>query len=206
MASSARAAVSTAKSPPLPARNSPTKANPAIASATTTSSRVKPLSRIARSVHIGDAHPPGQPVDTDRHAPLAVGECDPAAGGTAVGVEADVADAGAAAFADDSQKLDREIGRQAARGRPDAINVARHIEVEGHRPIGRYRLRPRQAQPRGELGRRPLEPEPAAPRRFVTGYENQRETQNGEGDDDLDQGKAATALQIGSGSPTPRDH
>ena len=120
---------------------------------------------------------------------------DPAAGGTAVGVEADIADIGSAAFADDGQKLDREIGRQAAlRPRADTIDVAGHIQIEGHWPIARYRLRPRQAQSRGELGGRPLEPEPAAPRRFVTGNENQRETEYGKRDDDLDQSKAATAI------------
>src|SRR5271166_599259 len=130
MASSARAAVSTAKSPPLPARNSPTRANPAIANATTTSSSVKPASRIIRSVHIGDAHSPGQPVDTDRHAPFAIGKSDPTAGGAAIRVKADVADTGAAALAGNGQKLDREIGRQAVLGPPpDAINVTQHVQV-----------------------------------------------------------------------------
>src|ERR1700724_2517668 len=86
--------------PPLPARNSPTKASPAIANATMTSSRVKPLSRVVRSMQIGDTHPPGQPVDANGHALLAVGKRNPAPGGTAVGIEADVAETGSALFAD----------------------------------------------------------------------------------------------------------
>src|SRR5205814_8956320 len=157
------------------APNSPTNANPAIANATTTSSKVKPAFRIERSAQIGDTHSPSQPVDADGHAPFVVGKHNPAPGGTAVGVEADVADSGTAVFADDGQQLDREIGWQTARrSRTDAIEMVGHIEIESHWPIARYRLRPRQAQPRGELGGRSLQPEPAAPGRFVTGNDNQR--------------------------------
>ena len=50
------------------------------------------------------------------------------------------------AFAGDGQQLDREIGWQAAfRALADAIEAMGQIEIEGHRPITRYRLRPRQA-------------------------------------------------------------
>src|SRR5262249_58980992 len=108
--SSIGVAASRAKRPPLPARNSPTSASAAIASATTTSSSVKPLSQAVRSAHIGHGDPAGQPVDTDRHALLCAGEHDPAAGGAAVGVEADVTDPGPTAFTDDRQQLEGEVG------------------------------------------------------------------------------------------------
>src|SRR5262245_41636463 len=112
--------------------------------------------------------------------PLAVCESDPAAGRAAVWVEADVADIGPATFASDGKELDRQICRELTH-RPcaDAVTAGGDVEIEGDRPVARDRLRPSQAQSRGELGRRSPQPEPTAPGRFVTCNENQRQAENG---------------------------
>src|SRR5260370_11959799 len=105
-----------------------------------TSSRVKPFSGMPRSAHIGDAHSPGQPIDTDRRAARALGENDPAPGGTAVGGEADIADIGSAGFTREGQKLHPEKRWQAAlRPRPPTINPARHLRIKHDPPLARYR-------------------------------------------------------------------
>src|SRR6266478_949508 len=179
-------------------------ASAAMASATTTSSKVNPLSWEVRSATIGDAYPSGQPVDADADAALSINQRDSTSRRAAVGVEANVAFPGTACFAGDRQKLDRQIGWQAPRRRrADPIAVADQIEVEDDRAVADNRLGPRQAQTRGEFGGGRLEAQPAAPRWFVARDQRQSQTEYGEHCEELDQGEAAGTIGASFG-PGPR--
>src|ERR1700756_842491 len=125
-------------------------ARAAMASATTTSSKVNPLSRELRSATIGDAYSTGQPVDANGDAALSINQRDSTTCRAAVGMETNVAFPGTTCFAGDRQKLDRQIGWKAPRRRrADPIAVANQIEVEDDRAVADNRLGPRQAQTRG---------------------------------------------------------
>src|SRR5207302_1790568 len=123
-----------------------------------------------RSATIGDAYPTGQPVDADGDAALSINQRDSTSRRAAVGMEANVAFPGITCFAGDRQKLDRQIGWQAARRcRPDPVAVANQVEVEDDRAVVDNRLGPRQAQTRSEFGCGRLDAQPAAPGWFVAG-------------------------------------
>src|SRR5207244_10214086 len=112
-------ALPTATMPPLPARNSPTRARAAIARATTISSRVKPRTPqrrpLASAGGIGNTDAPGQPIDPDHDLAAAVSERDAAAGRAAVGIESDIAGIALAPFAGNRQQLDRHGRREKLR-------------------------------------------------------------------------------------------
>src|ERR1700730_6619572 len=179
-------------------------ASAAMASATTTSSRVNPLSRELRSATIGDAYPTGQPVDADADAALSINQRDSAPRRAAVGVEANVAFPGTTCFAGDRQKLDRQIGWQAPRRRrADPVAVPDQIEVEGDRAVADNRLGPRQAQARGEFGSGRLDAQPASQGGFVARDQRQGQAEYGEHCEELDQGEAAGTIGASLG-PGPR--
>src|SRR5437764_6998856 len=160
-ASSTRAAVSAANSPPLPARNNPTSANEAIASATTTSSSVKPRAwpgrrRSMDSAGIGDADAPRQPIDPDGHAAPPVADRNAAAGRAAVRIEADAAGLRVALLAADRQQRQAQLGGQLPHPpRADLKAMAREIEVEADLPVAQDRFRAGLAQPGSYFGGRP---------------------------------------------------
>src|SRR6266851_2626224 len=196
-------AVSTASTPPLPARNNPTSANPAIISATTTSSRVKPRAGEPASWgatepilpaspgSIGNTHAAGQPIDPNHDRASTVGEPNATTARAAIGIETDVANMPVAPLAADCQQLDREAGRQLLHGlAPGAKPMAGRIEVEGDRSVTEDRLGSRDAQPgRQRRGGTP-QIEAAADRRAISDHQGQGKTEDREDDEKLDQREA----------------
>src|SRR5689334_20943700 len=84
-------------------------------------------------------------------------------------------------------------GQTAHCPRSDPIPMPDHVEIKGDWTVAHDRLRPRQTQPRSELGGGSLETNATTPRRFETGDKEEREAQYRECYDHLDQGKAAAA-------------
>src|SRR5579862_7635296 len=146
-ASSYRPAVRAATSPAPAVLNNTTKASAAMVKATSTSSRVKPRSR-----GIGHAHCAIEPVDADRDLVPAILERDAAAGGAAVGVEADAGDHLGADLAGLRRDRDREAARQMLRPRrADRIGPVLDVDGHDHRAIGADGPRPRLAQRFGDV-------------------------------------------------------
>src|SRR5438067_8044987 len=195
-ASSIRAAVSAANSPPLPARNNPTSANEAIASATTTSSNVKPNAwpgrlRSMDSAGICDADPACQPVDTDRDAASPVADRDAATGRAAVRIEAYPAHLSVALLATDRQQSKAQLGRQLPYPPGAGLEpAAGKVDLKADRPIAQDRFRAGLAQSGGDLAGSGAQAESAAPGRPVSDDDCEAEAQNCEHDQQLDQREA----------------
>src|SRR5207302_3431986 len=192
-------------------------ANPAIATATTTSISVNPLLRRrfeaggfmpllrAASWPLSDADPPAQPIDPDGDAARPIGDFDAAPGRAAVGVEADCALGGIVLLAGDRQQRQLQLPRQLPdRAAANSIAVTGQIDLEGDRLVAQDRLRARQTQSGGELRRSAAQPEAAAPGRLVSDDQGQGEAENSQRDDQLDQRKAGLPAMARGNRLRPR--